>query len=354
MSGPRANGTLDERVRRLVVPFAASWMLLALLLACSSSPSGDDVVPDGSELAADVLTPDTDAVLAPDADAVIGAFQVTLVPPVAATATAEAQDGYTWVIGLVADGPTPSMIAWDPSRAVGECMLYTPRVPFCPSCPAGEVCVDEGLCLAYPAPQSVGTVTVTGVQTAAGVATFDMTPLAGNYQPSVELLYPGFAEGDPLAVAAGGSAFADGFRLQAVGIAPLEVTTSSFVLTDGQPFPVAWTPAGPLAASRVLVSLEIAHHGGYKGRVDCDVADTGSLTIPAELVDELKALGVAGYPTVSVTRSSSDWVALPKGRVGLIVSTQVVLAVDIPGLVSCNDDAGCPEGQACQDDLTCK
>jgi len=362
MGDPRATGTLDERVRRLVVSLTVSGVALALLLACSSPSSGSDVVPEAVEPDPDATAPhDVEAsdasepdAAAPDPDAVIGAFQITLVPAVAATATVEAQDAYTWVIGLVNDGPTPSMIAWDAFHAVGDCTLYKPRAPFCEACPDGEVCIDEGVCLAYPTPQSVGLVTVTGVQTADGTDGFTMKPLAGNYQPSVELAYPGFGEGDPLAVTTEGSAFAAGFTLQAAGIAPLEVTTTSFVLTDGTPFPVAWTPAGPLATSRVVVSLEIAHHGGYKGRVDCDVADTGALEIPAELVDELKALGVAGFPTVSVTRSASDAVVLPQGTIELVVSMRVVMAVDIPGLVSCNDDTDCPDGQTCQDNLSCQ
>lgn len=329
----------------------AGW----LLLACSCS-AGDGAVAEADTnppvdvrdegVAPDVASIDVaplDEVADLDPDELVGAFQITL------------YDTYTWVIGLVNDGPSPSLIVWDEDRTDGPCTLYKPRSPFCEACPGADACVEDGVCLAYPTPVSVGLVSVSGVHTVDGAEGFEMKPLAGNYQPSgVDLAFPGFAEGDVLEVEAAGAGAVPGFALQAVGIAPLAVTTASFVLTDGQALPVAWAPAGSTGASRVLVSLEIAHHGGYKGRVDCDVDDSGALVIPATLVDELKALGVAGFPTISLLRWTSDSVTLPLGRVDLVVSTEAVRAVEIPGLVSCTDDTDCPDGQTCRDDLSCR
>ncbi len=385
MATRRATGTPDEHRRhRLVTSAACGWAFAGLLLlACSSSGSGSDAVGDAdgtppADVSADGVAPDlpsadvieaADAASDPgasdtpdatdsaggDATAQIGTFTVSLYAPEAATETREAKAGYTWIVGKVSDGPTPQLIAWDPHETEGDCTLSKPRAPYCESCPGTEVCVDEGVCMAYPTAEDVGMVTVTGVHPSTGEASFTMEALAGNYQPmGYELPFPAFDEGEAITFAAAGSAFAPAFTLEARGIAPLVLTSTAFVLTDGQPLSVQWTAAGAAATSTVHLRLEIAHHGGYKGRVDCDVPDTGTFQIPASLVDHLKALGVAGFPTLVVTRSDVDSATLDAGIVKLVISSEISVGVEIPGLVSCNEDADCPDGQTCQDNLTCK
>jgi hypothetical protein len=71
-------------------------------------------------------------------------------------------------------------------------------------------------------------------------------------------------------------------------------------------------------------------------------------------VSKLLNLGVAGFPTVIVTRHLVGSTVIPPGRVELEISSTVEQAVMIDGLNSCTDKADCPNGQDCQADLTCK
>ena len=102
------------------------------------------------------------------------------------------------------------------------------------------------------------------------------------------------------------------------------------------------------------IKLDVSHHGGSKGMIECDVADNGATTIAASLMSSLLSLGVAGYPTIIVTRSTTGSASIEVGRVDLVVSAVVEQAVIIPGQVSCTEDTQCPTGKKCQSDFVCR
>ena len=259
----------------------------------------------------------------------------------------------TRLVGKVSDGPTPPQIVWAVSEESGDCVLEKPRVPFCdPSCGAG-VCVADNECQDYPLAKSVGSVTVTGIANSTG-GSFVMEPVAGNYQPpaGVTLTHPGFDEGGAVSIATSGGDLA-AFTIQTKGIRPLELSGSTIPLESGKPLSLAWTAAGDPKGSVIHVKLDISHHGGTKGMILCDVADTGSFEIPAALVTKLVALGVAGFPTVVVTRRSTGTAQTALGVVELDIESPVERSVAIPGLVSCSGDSDCTGGKTCRPDLTC-
>jgi hypothetical protein len=282
----------------------------------------------------------------------VGHFNVTLVAP-----TAE-RDGYTSLLGVVYDDVPNQDIVWELADEQGGCRLLTPHVPFCdPMCTAGYVCVDGDVCRKTPAPRSVGTVSVYGLQTAAGSSELTMHPLASSnsYQlaTSVDLLYPPCAEGAEVRIETSGGDYAP-FEIQSTGISPLELLGGEVVaLEPGQPVTLQWTAPGPAAASRIAVEIDISRHGGTKGQVTCDVDDTGSLEIPASLITELIELGYSGFPTVIVRRKAVGSATIEPGRVDLAVLSSVERLISIPGLVSCTDDSDCESGQRCGPDLTC-
>lgn len=321
--------------------------LIAFALAgCGSSdPARDASVADAPATDAGALS---DAAAVP-ADAVIGTFQVQLIPDT------DAGPGYTSVVGRVQDGPTPAAIVWEQAAIDGDCRLLTPRVPFCATpCGGSAVCVENDTCRPYPASQSVGTARVTGVRTSTGATSFDMVVVANAYQTPGDLTlpYPAFAEGDALRVEAAGSAWAPAFSLEARGIAPLALAAGAIQLQTGTALALRWT-APAQADQRVLVHLDISHHGGTRGKIECDTADDGELSVGADLVTRLLALGVAGYPTVVVTREAVGSTALPAGRVELVVTSVVETPVQIPGLRSCTSDTDCGDAGTCRADLTC-
>jgi len=279
----------------------------------------------------------------------VGSFQVKLSP---ASASAEASAN---VVGKVYDGPTPAAIVWENPRVDGACVLTTPRAPFCSTpCGGSSVCIEDDTCLPYPTSRGVGPVTVTGLKTTTGEASFIMTAIANTYQPSasVTLAFPPFAEGEPLTFAAAGDYF-PAFSLTNYGILPLALSSTELTLKSGQPLNLSWLK-GASGIATVHVKLDISHHGGSKGQIECDASDSGALSISAALLTQLLGLGVAGFPTVIVTRQAVASTAIAAGRVELVVSSVVEHAVSIDGLTSCTATEDCPSGQVCQSDLTCK
>lgn len=263
--------------------------------------------------------------------------------------------GTTSVLGKVSSGETPLIVAWKQSASEGACRLSKPRVPFCsPGCGA-DVCVEDNVCKPYPTALSVGEVTLSGVALSGGETSLTLKEVAKAYQPpaGTSFAYPPFAEGDTVRVgAAGGELRA--FELQAPGVAPLWLSDETITLESDEPLELHWNEAADPKASSVHVKLDISHHGGSKGMIECDLDDTGSLSIPASLVSELLGLGVAGFPTVIVTRSSSSRTRTGAGEVALVVTSFTERAVVVPGVESCTENDECPSGELCQPDLQCQ
>lgn len=280
----------------------------------------------------------------------VGSFRVELAEPVAP------DPGKTTIVGRVSDGPTPAQIIWEPGTKQGACTIYTPRVPFCSTpCGGSAACVEDDTCQDYPSAGSVGTVTISGLMSEDGRDTLSIDPVADTYQVpvGVTLRYPAFEEGGEVCLEAAGDVFA-GFTLGARGIGELALTSEAIALVEGQPVALTWEAAADPDLSTIRVKLDISHHGGSKGKIECEGADTGSLEIAGPLVTELLGLGVAGFPSIIVTRESSGAAAIDEGRVELVLVSSVERSVEIEGLNSCTETTDCPMGQTCQPDLTCK
>lgn len=278
-----------------------------------------------------------------------GKFKVELIEQ---TSYSEA---YASILGRVSDGPTPSTLAWTVDTASGSCSLRIPRAPFCdPGCGSAAACVADGVCQAYPHGLSVGTVTVNGIKLTSGPTSFSMNPVLNNYQVPTgsSLNYPPFAEGDVLTFSAAGADTIGGFSLSVKAIKPLVVSYDTVSFVDGQPVTLTWTPKGSAATSTVTAQVDISHHGGLKGVIDCEGPDNGQLVIPARLVSRLMALGISGFPAVELVRTASA--THPDMSVELQVLSRVTRPVSIPGIVSCSGDEDCPENQTCQQDFKCQ
>lgn len=324
-----------------------AWALAAMLLtACGSSATPADA--SATETAAsDAAGGDASTNDGAASDAVIGTFQVKLVAPTDAGA------GYTSVVGRVQDAPTPAAIVWEQSSTEGDCRLLTPRVPFCATpCGGSAVCVENDVCRPFPTAQVVGAVTVTGVRTSEGATSFVMNPVANTYQPvGVMLPFAAFAEGDAIRFEAAGSPWNGAFAVASTGIAPLALTSTPVRIQTGQALELQWT-APRVTTQRIAVRLDISHHGGTRGKIECDTADDGSLSIGSSLLARLVSLGVAGYPTIVVTRVARGATVIRAGVVELNVSSEIETPVEIPNLRSCTSNTDC-DGGTCRADLTC-
>jgi hypothetical protein len=316
-------------------------------IACSSSSSTSTAVADAGSTA-DAATGDPKVL--------VGTFQVRLAAPTEARGTTAATPGSTSVVGKVYDAAALSEIVWEEAAKDGDCKLATPRVPFCSTpCGGSAACVENEVCKPYPIAHSAGPVVVKGVQSADGASAFTMSPVVNNYQPpaGVTLLYPPFAEGGEVRIDAGGDYYA-AFGITAKAIAPLVLTSTDVPLSADKALALTWTPPAQAGSSTIRVKLDISHHGGTRGKIECESADDGALEVSATLVGKLLALGVAGFPTVILTRESKGSATIAPGRVELLVSSEVEHAVTIAGVTSCTDTSECTSGQTCQSDLTCK
>jgi len=312
---------------------AALIIALSGAVACSS----------GAANTGDAGAADTDAPM--DSAALVGAFVVAF--------NTDFQPYVASLSGQVYDGASPSKIIWESAATDGSCEIVKPRIPTCSACDVGAVCVADETCQKQNAIVDVGKVTVAGVKTSSGAAPFDLVDVNGRYTAVPAPTFPPFAEGDDVSVAGSGGVYA-AFTLHARGIAPLVLDDSALVVERDKALTLTWTPKGASSDAKIHVKLDISHHGGgSKGEILCDADDDGSLTISATLMTQLLDLGVAGFPTIVVTRRTISSGA-GSGHIELQLVHDVERSVTITGLESCTTSAQCSAGKSCQTDLTCK
>lgn len=281
---------------------------------------------------------DADAGYTCSPDTRVGGFRVNLA------------GSYTAVSGSVSNGVIPGNVPVE-AQTEGACTLLTPRTLACdPPCTTTEVtCNIDGTCIPTPLQYSVGTVTITGMNTAVS-----MEPNAINfsYNENIRDPYPAFDEGAELVLSAAGGDTSP-FSLNAKGVAVMETAMTSVVVDRDTPVALNWTP-GNTPDAHVHIRLNVTAHGTHTGAVECVVPDTGSYEIPAGIVTELINLGLAGWPLLEIARRSTGTAAVEGGCVELRVFSQASIPVEIPGITSCSDDEDCPDGQTChEDDLLC-
>lgn len=288
-------------------------------------------------VAASAVTP------APDAsagDPLYGSIVVSL------RETTETKEAYGLVSGTLYDGPRPDP---EPMRTVleeGHCQLREAIHPFCNEpCGGAAACVSEDQCMPYPNSQDVGNITVRGLDLDTGSTTLE--PFAPSYfYQSDELAYPPCRAGTLLRLES------NDFTAEATCIAPLIVDPNARIsVSDGDPVTLTWQAAAASDDSRIDILLDISHHGGKRGDILCDVPDSGSYTIPQNMVSALIDLGLAGFPSVILTRRSTRTTTLPRnGRsvahVDFLVASSVERPVDT-GVHSCLNDEDCPDGETC-------
>ncbi len=312
-----------------------TFVLFSLLWGCPSGgqPSDGDPAPGPRP---EVSAPIDDGYSRCELEDKVGALEVDL--------------GLTYptIYGSVANGVVPFTIM-DIVQELGECTLLMPPDLFCdPPCAAGETCGVDGDCVTSPTNQEQGTVEVIGLS---GDVVMEPIPPTQVYNFNGNIPYPPFAPGDPIELYA--NRVGAGFSMIAHGVERLELLQDAVNLASGQTSSLSWTPPSSVVDSRVAVSVNIANHGGIPARIECYAEDDGTLDIDSSLVTGLLDVGFSGFPSVTMTRHSSDTTQLPEGCVQFVVQSEVVLPALIPGLISCSDDDDCPQGQSCLPDLTC-
>lgn len=336
-----------------------AWGMCAALLGCGSSddsapngaPSSNPSAGTGGSKDAGVAGSETSG---GGADERVGGFDLQLVAPVAAKGNTAATPGITRIVGRVYSSSVPDATVLELDREVGRCKLRVPRRPFCEAGCGGGVCVEDDQCQANPPTRSLGQVTVEGLRSDSS-GPLVLTNVQNAYQipGSVKVAYPPFDEGGALRITAAG-AEVPAFTLEGRGIAALELPEGARYMLDAtKPLEVRWTAPGDPSVSTIHLKLDISHHGGSKGQIDCDVDDNGQYTIDSSLIARLLGLGVAGFPTIVVTRNAASEVATTAGHIDLKVYMYQERAVEVAGLTSCTADTDCSSSQKCKPDQSC-
>jgi len=323
----------------MMPPFVRVLLATSLLAGCSSSSSATPEGLGGASAGGEAGS--TSNAGASGSLPLTGTIRLSLK---AANETTMAK-AFSVAGGTVYDGPVPEAFPLAVALEEPGCRLLKPKLPFCSSgCGGDAACVDDETCAAYPKAQNVGILRLEGLGSAP--VTMDPFPPSFAYQ-SQALPHPPCVEGESVRLSA------DGFGVATPCIAPLIVVNTDFAVTRGQPLELGWEAPTQADQTRLLIKLDVSHHGGKKGEIDCDVPDTGMFEIPASLVTALVDLGLAGYPTIVLTRSASAS-SSDQPAVNFAVSSGIEREVDT-GITSCTEDAHCPTEQRCNTDkLVCE
>lgn len=287
----------------------------------------------------------------------IGGFDVQLDQGTPASAEVPAVPPQAAFLGAVRSAPPPPTKTWTVTAQEGPCRLEEPRIPFCnPAC-SESVCTETG-CVRDPEPRSAGTVTLEGVALEGGATSVTLPPAPPRFTyllpPGVRLAYPPFTPGAQVELRGQGGDLGT-FTLRARGISPLVLADGGVPqVRPGMPFALRWQPGTAAEQARIQVSMDLSFHAGTKGRIQCEVLDSGSMEISASMLSRLLALGTAGFPKVVLTRSSVGSANLPAGRVKLTVFAELLNTLSVEGQTSCVDDKDCPSGNTCSPSMLCR
>ncbi|MCA9516094.1 MAG: hypothetical protein KC635_14215, partial [Myxococcales bacterium] len=286
---------------------------LAAATVLALAACGDDGAATPSDtLVADTVVTDTADATAPD-DTVADTESDTASPPDAAddtspdaadTSAPAELDGFDRAAASVRvaarhwpDNPAQTVVvgtlwAADPPQGFaldatdGACRLSFGVNPFCSTPCEDGLCTAPDVCTPWPLNASAGDLRVAG-----GAADWSYRHAVSGYGAAYD--ETPFAGDDVITVSAPGGADFPAFSGAVAFPPPIEADVSGLDLDGDGPLVITWTPppAGT-EGTRVLVRLmaDRGQHGRFPASmVECDVPDTGSVTIPEALRDAYSA-----------------------------------------------------------------
>jgi hypothetical protein len=219
----------------------------------------------------------------------------------------------SYITGKVKNGVVPSTIETEVAHS-GQCKLMRQNKTFCdPACAINLVCDTNGQCIAEPASQSVGTVSVTGLAQAV-----EIPATAPAYSYDKTSLPALVAEpGASIQLTATGGDMS-GFQLYGKGVKPLVISDSVWNITAGQATTIRWEPDS-VSGATIMARFSLDQHGTTPIEMECEVEDTGSLVISAEQIKTLMDLGTTVPSKGKIERHTVDSIQTDKGCIELTV-----------------------------------
>jgi hypothetical protein len=241
------------------------------------------------------------------------------------------------VSGSVMNGTVPSDIP-DLISTVGDCRLLKRRNLICVEpCESNQTCSESLSCIPSPLGQDLGTVVVRGLEEY--VSMLPVVP--GNLYFDTILPHPVVQPGNAVFLKTG-----DGYigvvRMYGIGVEQLVLTDEQWLIENNKPLSIHWTAPTEAARSRLFISFNIDQHGISPGRIECDFEDDGEAEIPLQLINQLRGLGISGFPNGMATRRTIDSVSVEDGCVDFAVMSPKAAKVRVAGYTPCNTDFDCP------------
>ena len=302
-------------------------------LGCPATDDDDSAVEDDDTGDDDAGDDDTVAFSAPrgacpDLAEKVGTFEV------------QHESDYSTVYGQVADGVVPTTILENVGE-VGDCRLMRRNNPFCdPPCEPGFTCDFDGECITYPANHSAGTVTISGL-----TKQVEMEPSGTNNYFDTEMTHPPFEIGSEVVLQAAGDEIA-AFTLFGQGVTPIDILDDAWIVREGEPLQVAWTPADGEYAT-IHLRMNIDQHGNTPVELVCDLPDQGTAILDSELTDQLIAFGVTGFASGNIYRRTVDHIDVEYGCVEFAVYSHLLGNLQVEGHIPCWGPDDCPDGMEC-------
>lgn len=254
----------------------------------------------------------------------------------------EIEKTYTTVDGSVQSKVVTSI----KSELVAEengCRLVKRSYPFCdPLCAAGKACTVDATCVSEPKSLNAGTATITGL-----LGPVAMEPVQpGNRYFDTSLPTVGFEADAKIRLRTSGDEL-EALDMSAVGVAPLALLDSKFVVARDKPLVVQWKKTAR-GKGKIRVTVNVDQHGSSPITLECATDDVGSHEIPAKLMTALLDAGVSGFPTGHVFRESVDSREVEGGCVDFLVGSHLLAAIEVEGHTPCNRPADCKPSETCQ------
>lgn len=215
----------------------------------------------------------------------------------------------------------------------GSCrLLRFDGTGFCnPSCDSEHYCSTVDTCVPWPIPQFAGPIEFSGLS-----VDVELNPGSDIFYLQTPSRLPSnlFADNASVTATAPGDAF-PAFALATEAVAPIAfpldgASANEFRISDGQDNVITWSPSQPGSRVRLVLRSTTAAHGlPPTHQIECDVADTGSLTIPGSLIAEMpeqsKPEVCAGFdcPLSTVQRYSRSSAPADAGEVALTVAQRI-------------------------------
>jgi hypothetical protein len=313
----------SRRVRRLARPIITAGLLgTGCTVADGFGPTSNtgDTGNTGSTATIDQLS---------------GGFALTLAGDTADT-------GFS---GMIVSGAVATPPDWILARKPNGCVLNQSHPTCVPACAEALICSQQLSCVAAPTPESVGKIHVTGL----GSSELVLTAAHGFYALAADAMLPDppCAPGDTIEIQTEAGRFPS-FTLTTDCIAPVSFN-GSIKYIKNSPLKVSWTTSSP-PAGRIKLQIDLG--APSRGRIVCDLDDTGSIAVAADLIPLLIKLGASGTPTVTLTRIATGRALMGEPSQVLFTAQQTVQTTfDIAG-VSCAVNSDCAS-RSCQSNGIC-